>query len=388
MKKLNLVQPRLNYYFPVNILLHYAWFCLFSKYKLDKNDASEITSTFKPFFFFNSGHAALQFFLSQFKKGTRVGVQPLTCNTVFESIKKAECEVIFIDINTDLLIDMDALKSKLNQIDILIVTHTFGNSADIKAIKSLKKELIIIEDCCHAFLSKFDGKYVGADGDASFFSHGIAKFPSVFNGGYLSVNNLQFIENCKKSYLTIPKPSIIETLAAIFNNIILVFLHNILVYSFLTKLFKQKTKHKQYQFPNFDNIRKGYPFAKFILYSELKNIEKYRNTQCKNALKIENELKTHRLFSFPVISNQANNFMLPAFIENPDKFIAFAQSRGIEIGKHFTQMRKIIPYFGYKDGDCQNYEILIRKLITFPTHYKYPADKVQKICSIISEYKI
>ena len=51
----------------------------------------------------------------------------------------------------DLRIDKGDLKRKSSQLSALIVTHLFGIVNDVCAIKKEFPQLVIIEDCAHAY---------------------------------------------------------------------------------------------------------------------------------------------------------------------------------------------------------------------------------------------
>lgn len=381
------IYPRLNYYFPFQSQIMAIKSLLFHSNKQFNCPQLNTIYNSNSFFFFNSGHSALQFFLSQFKPGTRVGVQPVTCHTVFESIRNAGCEIVFVDIEENLLLSEDSICELINNIDILIVTHTFGNTFDVRKIKTLAENKIIIEDCCHALLSKYNGKLVGLEGDVAIFSHGLAKFPSVFSGGFLLVNNEKFLNQYNNLYYHIPYSSLSKSIKQIIQSVLLVVIHKPFIYSVITKKIKHRNKKNQYKFINLNIITKGYSFAKLLLNKELLKISSYLQIQKENGQKIENSLKLNSDFALIKYNSEGNYFMLPSFTENPERFISFAENKGIEIGQHFVQSRKILPEFGYKNGDCPNYEQIITKLITFPTHYKYSVEKINKINEIITQYE-
>ncbi len=386
MKGVNLIQPRLNYYFPLKNKI------ISLKSLVSNSKNNEISSLNKllgseKVLFFNSGHSALQFFLEKLPHNTRVGVQPLTCPTVFEAIKNAKCEIVFIDINDQLIIDEISLRNKLNEIDVIILTHTFGNIFDVKSIKSVLKDKIIIEDCAHALMSNNETSNIGKNGDISIFSHGFAKFPSVFDGGFLLFNNATFYDQMISYYNQLPSPQKSESLFKIIKSMIVCFANYPIIYTFLTKKIKQRKIHIfNYSYNSSNTVKKGYVFSKTILNSELKNIDDYLKIQKNNGRRILTSLEQNSNFRICQIPEGINFFMLPAFVKNPSHLIHFAQKNGIEIGQHFVQSRKVIDTFGYVSGDCENYERVIQQLITIPTHYNYPEKKIKKIMELINSY--
>lgn len=386
MRSFNLIQPRLNYAFLLRNII-YAFKSIFlrnNQFKINK--LSDILGT-NEILFFNSGHSALQFFLEQLPPRTRVAVQPLTCPTVFESIKNANCEIVFIDINLQLVIDEKSLRENTDKFDVIILTHTFGFPVDVLSLKNLMADKIIIEDCAHAFLTKYQNTIVGKTGNVAFFSHGFAKFPSVFNGGFLMFNDNQFFEDSVRLYSKLPKPQIIETLKIVLKSVVLSISNNKLIYTVLTKKIKQKRNQNFVYKYNPDNkVKQNYSLSLSLLDFELSKIEDYLSVQHKNAKKIFDTIQNKSNIVTSQYYDQMNCFMLPAFVSNPEKFIELAEKNGIEIGRHFVQSKKIIETFGYIQGQCKNYEQIVNELITIPIHYNYTNKNIEKIIKTINQF--
>ena len=67
----------------------------------------------------------------------------------------------------------------------IILQHTFGMPAELEKARAFAKRnnIFLIEDCAHSFGVIIDGKMLGNEGDASFFSFGRDKvLSSVFGG--------------------------------------------------------------------------------------------------------------------------------------------------------------------------------------------------------------
>ena len=73
----------------------------------------------------------------------------------------------------------------------IIMAHTLGNPFDIKEVQRVAKKynLWIIEDCCDALGSKFDGKFVSNFGDLATFSFYPAHQMTMGEGGAVVTNN-------------------------------------------------------------------------------------------------------------------------------------------------------------------------------------------------------
>jgi len=81
-----------------------------------------------------------------------------------------------------------------------------------------------------------------------------------------------------------------------------------------------------------------------------------------------------------------NFFMIPVLVKQPNHFISYAKKNGIEIGRHFIQSQNIVPYYGYHKGSCLNYEEIMNKIVTIPSHSDYPKSKIARLVSIIKTY--
>ena len=175
--------PRFNYTLP------FPYYFQLWKKKNAANIFDKVNSDSKVYHF-NQARVGLRVLLNSIsKQKLNVGVQAYTCHTVFQAIHNSGNNIVFIDITDEFKLDLNDLKSKIANIDVLIVTHTFGFPENMDEIKKITKDKIIIEDCAHSFLSKYGQLNTGKIGDASIFSLGLAKFPPVGEGGFLIINN-------------------------------------------------------------------------------------------------------------------------------------------------------------------------------------------------------
>lgn len=89
-------------------------------------------------------------------------------------------------------IGLDAITSAITpKTRAVVVTHLFGNPADVEAIADLCRlhDIKMIEDCSHAHASVVDSRHVGTFGDAAIYSIGAAKLVSGGHGGILVTRN-------------------------------------------------------------------------------------------------------------------------------------------------------------------------------------------------------
>ncbi|MEM1132713.1 MAG: DegT/DnrJ/EryC1/StrS family aminotransferase [Pseudomonadota bacterium] len=109
------------------------------------------------------------------REGDEVIIQAFTCIAVPEAIMAIGAKPIYADIEPDgFNIDPAAVESAItDRTRAIVIQHTFGLLADMAPITDIatRHKLPLIEDCCHSFLSKFRGEYVGTIGTAAFYSY-------------------------------------------------------------------------------------------------------------------------------------------------------------------------------------------------------------------------
>jgi len=106
-------------------------------------------------------------------------------------------------------VDIEELvRIKDKNIKALMITHYLGFPQEIDEIEKYCKEknIYLIEDCAHSFLSNFKEQQLGSYGDIAFFS--ILKTLPVPNGGLLIINRDELNYNLEKE-----KPNIFTTMS-------------------------------------------------------------------------------------------------------------------------------------------------------------------------------
>jgi dTDP-4-amino-4,6-dideoxygalactose transaminase len=91
-----------------------------------------------------------------------------------ETITQAGARVVFCDTDDETLtINPKQIEEKITPATVgIIPVHLYGQPADMGAIIAIarKHSLWVIEDCAQAHLARFQGRFVGAFGDAATFS--------------------------------------------------------------------------------------------------------------------------------------------------------------------------------------------------------------------------
>lgn len=133
-----------------------------------------------------NGRSALALTLKHnFEKGSRIAVNGFTCYAVYEAVKAAGMEPVFVDIDKkDLNFNLNTLKSI--KADGIIVQNSLGNPVNITAVEkwATENDTKIIEDLAHCAGIKYDdGREAGTIGVATVLSFGKDKSIDTISGG-------------------------------------------------------------------------------------------------------------------------------------------------------------------------------------------------------------
>ena len=126
--------------------------------------------------------------------GTKVIVPVAGFPTTVNPIIQAKLTPVFVDIELDTLnLNLDEVETAIIESGarVLMFAHVLGNPPDISRLKALKEKynLIILEDCCDALGSMYDGKPVGIDGDMATCSFYPAHHMTMGEGGFVACSN-------------------------------------------------------------------------------------------------------------------------------------------------------------------------------------------------------
>lgn len=289
-----------------------------------------------------------------------VGMMVYNCHTVMNSIGQAECTPIFVDITDRMTIDMEDLARKRNQMQVLIVTHLFGIVNDIKAIKALYPDLIIIEDCAHCFNHAIEG-------EMGVYSIGQGKFPAIGDGGILKIRDerLEVRGKIDELYSQLQGYGRVEEMKLFTRLCMKASMYKPLIYNLLTLRMKKKQ--------SFSNVQEHVVLQK--MSRGVANILLHRRTQYEDAVakRIENASLMSETVSelrhegVKVLVGE-NAFMLVANTSDIQGLKAHFAALGIETDTHFAHCIEWARVFGYNDGDCPNAEKLTQKLLMIPTY--------------------
>lgn len=290
--------------------------------------------------------------------GSGVGVMVYNCHTVFNAISQAGCTPVFLDVRDDLTLDLDDLRSKRTRMNALIVSHLFGILNPVSLIREEFPDLVVIEDCAHAYGLK------DLTGDVSVFSIGQGKLPSIGDGGILIVNHPQWKDRFSQLYSTLQEYGRINSVRLFCKLVVKAFLYRPWVYSLLTVRLKRRRKASSgVEKINPSRMSKG---IRAVYEVERLHVDKQISGHLENARRLSEEVK--KVKGTRLLPLGINAFMLVVQCRDKSALIACMQALGLETDTHFFQCIDWARSFGYRQGDCPKAERLRHQLLMIPVY--------------------
>lgn len=179
---------------------------------LNRNNGDKVAAFEKEFAEFHgrkygiavtSGTAALHLALGAIdpNPGDEIITTPVTDMGTVIPILYQNAIPIFADVNPYTLnLDPEDVEKKITQrTKAIVVVHFLGFPADMDAFISLGKahNLVVVEDCCQAFLAEHKGKKVGTIGDMGCFSLQQSKHITSGDGGVMIADKDEYHERAR-----------------------------------------------------------------------------------------------------------------------------------------------------------------------------------------------
>jgi CDP-6-deoxy-D-xylo-4-hexulose-3-dehydrase len=135
------------------------------------------------------------------EKGAEILIPVVTWPTQIWSAMMAGLTVRLVDVDPETLnIDIADLEAQITpNTKAIFLVHIMGNPCNMDAITSLAKKygLIIIEDCCEAYGSTWNGQKVGTFGIGGTYSFFFSHHITCMEGGMIVVNKVNHAEQLR-----------------------------------------------------------------------------------------------------------------------------------------------------------------------------------------------
>jgi dTDP-4-amino-4,6-dideoxygalactose transaminase len=127
------------------------------------------------------------------KPGDRVLSNAFTLAPVPGAIAAVGAEPVFVDVTDELVIDLDDLANKLDQADVLLLSHMRGHICDMDALMALcdAAGVTVIEDCAHTMGAAWNGVPSGRHGAIGCYSCQTYKHVNAGEGGLLVTDDAE-----------------------------------------------------------------------------------------------------------------------------------------------------------------------------------------------------
>lgn len=264
---------------------------------------------------------------------------------------------VFVDCTADTWeLDPDKIEERItDRTKAIIGVHLYGQPFEFNKVKEIadKHNIYVVEDCAQAHGALYEGKMTGSLGELGCFSFYPGKNLYAFGeGGSVT---------CKKQEY----------------------------YEAITTYKNQGCKTRYYHDVVGYNMRlEGIQGA--VLSVSLKYLPEWteRRRQIGNRYmeNITNPLITMQ--AHPANTNPVFHLFVIT-VENPDDFIAYMETKGMECNKHYPvpcHLQKAYENLGYKEGDCPNAEYLAAHCVTLPLFPKMSEAEINMVIAGCNAY--
>lgn len=319
--------------------------------------------------------------------GDEVLTQAFTCVAVPEGIMAAGAKPIWVDIETrGYNLDPNDLERKLTpQTRAIIVQHTYGIPADMDPIMAIaeRRNVPVIEDCCHTLASTYDGKQVGSFGVGSFYSFEWGKPIVAGIGGAAVVNDLQLRERVAAHYAEYHTPPAGNQIKLQLQYMAHRILYRPVLYWPVRWLFHTLGKLGAAE-SNYNPIQEGQIAEDFLfkmipplqarLEHKLGELEAISACSRQIVARYQQEICSDSILH-PVIPAKGDAVFARYPLTVPDKatLLGAARRANVELAEWYTT--PVHPLSGnelalvhYEPGSCPNAEQRCGEVVTLPTH--------------------
>lgn len=268
---------------------------------------------------------------------------------------------VFADVRDDYTIDPELIERAITKkTKAIIPVHLTGWSADMGSIMRIAKRsrLHVIEDAAQAFLTKYDGQYVGAFGITGAFSFHPLKIVNVWGDGGMIVTNDDTIAKNLRLWRNhgLQTRETVEFFAV---NSRLDTIHAALAHVMLSKV---------------DGVIKKRAGLSKRYDTQLADLEPYVHLPNKHLQRAE----VVPVYAYYVIQVRQRN-----------RLQEFLKEKGIESVVQYPipiHLQKAAKYLGYKRGDFPVCEKQAETILTLPNNQYLKTSDIDYVCRCIEAF--
>ncbi len=307
-----------------------------------------------------NGTDALYLALKAFniKNGDEIITTPYTFIATVASIATVGAKPVFVDVKEDYNIDENLIEKAITKkTKAIMPVHWSGRPCEMSKIKSIAKKynLKIIQDSCHAIMSKYKNKHIINFGDVCTYSMHPLKNLNVWgDGGFMVTNDKKIFKRLE-----------------LMRNHGLKNRNTCLEFGYNSRL---------------DSVQAV--VANYKIKNKLKNIT---NKRIKNAISLDKILKKNKEITTVKRLKHLKEVFHLYQINTPkrDALMKYLLRHKIDAKVHYPTPIHLQPaakYLKYKKGDFPIAEKLANTSISLPVHEFVKINQIQKIARLISHF--
>ena len=330
--------------------------------------------------FVNSGSSSILLTLAALKefgklKNNKIIVPALSWATDVSSPMLLDYNVLMCDCNlTDLSCDLESLEKIFQKENpsVLILVSPLGLVPQMDNVVELceKYDVILLEDVCESMGSKFNGKYLGSFGFASFFSMYFGHHLSTIEGGFINTDDEDF-----------------------YHLLLMMRSHG---WDRDLPKWKQQKLREQHNCTDFDALYNFYvpglnlrstDLQAFIGLRAIEKLDDYSTKRNENFEYYINKLKTNKLKLNQKINDYVSSFAIPIVNSKRNDIIRDLVDNNIEVRPLIAGNMANKPMWkGDKQG-LNNCELLEEQGFYIPNHQDLSKEDIDIIVNIINKYE-
>ncbi|MET0106723.1 MAG: aminotransferase class V-fold PLP-dependent enzyme [Sedimenticola sp.] len=346
---------------------------------------------------------ALALELEKIGKEDEILIPAYHCSSMVAPVVHYGAKPVFYKILPDMSVDLEDIEEKLTpHTKGLLITHYFGFVQPIQKIRDFcdRKNIILIEDCAHAFFGEVEGKPIGSFGDYAVGSY--MKFFPVFDGGCLVSGRHSLKE------ITLESGGVSFELQSLINILELSFKYNRLrilslilklplkFKSYLWSIFKTHNTKKGRQPPIAPNASHGgFDFDKSWIRKKISRCSNSILRICSTKHLIEARLQNYRYLSQQFSDSDKYKPLLPVLPDHtvPYVFPLLITDTRINVNDVFYNLRKKgIPLLRWEelwDGvdsrTCDISQNYSQNLIQIPCHQSLSQIELDRMITLVKD---
>jgi len=322
------------------------------------------------------------------RAGSKVLMPGYTCMVVPSAVQYAGLKPVYLDIDA-LTYNLNPLlleKFPAGEVSAIIVQHTYGIPAAMEKISrwAARNRVLVIEDFCHTFGTRIDGRLCGTFGAFAFISGQWNKPFSTGLGGMLLVNDTSLSDRVDEILESeAVSPGWMKNL--LFRGQILAFqsLVRPATSARMTEIYRALTRWGVAAGSSSPGELKGQRPRNYLttmapcqVHQGLREItrihENIRHRACLTGL-YHRELCRLGFATVPGLPEEEIPLLrYPVRVDNKSQILALARREKLEIGSWFDAplhpAGTYLEDFGYRAGTCPEGEAASAQVVNLPTH--------------------